>query len=83
MSTDNIFSHRFSEHLEKRDCQGEYLSNKDGEYLVRYVYDDAWAEMRANLPVTILEEYGDIMKVQSGHSVFQVKASCVCPVELE
>ena len=77
------YSHRFSKDLKQGDFLGEYLSNKDGERLVRYLYNTAWAEMRANLPVTILEDYGDIMKVQSGHSVFQVKASCVCPVELE
>ena len=71
------YSHRFSKKLEQGDCQGEYLSNKDGERLVCYVYNAAWAEMKANLPVTILEDYGDVMKVQSGHSVFQVKASCV------
>ena len=80
MSANNNHSHRFSKYLEKRDCRGEYLSNEDGECLVRYVYDDAWAEMRAKLPVTILEDYGDVLKVQSGHSVYQVKASCVYPV---
>ena len=82
MSANNKHLHCFSKDLKPGDFLGEYWSDKDCECLIE-VDKDVWAEMRANRPVTILEDYGDVMKVQSGHSVFQVKASCVCPVELE
>ena len=61
--------------LEPNDLLGEY----EGSSLLQHSKEEkeAWAYMMTNVPVIIQDDTGRSLKVQTGSSVYKVKASCV------